>query len=172
MYVKKQLHVETAGLMGAFGPAGGALEQGTSREKPIEGALGGAGGAAAGGAIGTGVGTAAGTAAGGLMTALTGGLAAPLAVAAPAIGGTLGGLAGSSMGADAGGAMLGGKEKSASADMGEVAPLQGDVCEQFLNKHSSTAEAVQEYSEQPVLPPAEGPDKGAKLVTSTQCNTR
>lgn len=161
---KKKLQVETAGLGGAFGPAGGALEEGITREKPIEGAVGGGLGTMAG----SGLGTMAGTAAGGMAAGLTGGLAAPLVPIAGAAGGALGGMAGSGIGGD----MLGGKKKELSLKTllnDDSTEGQPDLCEAFLNKHSSTPEAIQELGKKKqVLPPVEG--NGAQLVTSTACS--
>ena len=58
-----------------------------------------------------------------------------------------------------------------SADVAATSSLEDapDVCEQFLNKHSSTAEATQEFNKKGVLPSLKSEEEG-KFVASTQCS--
>ena len=169
---KKQLRVETAGMAeigGAFVPgiggAGGAVAD--RPDKPVEAAIGGGVGSLAGAAVGAPVGTAAGTAAGGLLGMLGGPLApvtAPIGAAlGSGLGTTIGAGLGAGIGAGAGKDILAGQKKGQMAGADEFeAP---DPIESFLNKHTSTAEAVQEKE---VLPSV-NENKG-KFVASTACS--
>jgi phage tail tape-measure protein len=155
---RKKLQVETAGLgesavdlMGYLSPEAGALSQASKHKNKVEAGIGGYGGSLAG----AGAGAAAG--------ALTGPLA-PIAV--PALS-----MAGRKMGGDIGGDILGGgKDPALAASDNFEKP---DICEEFLNQHSSSHEAFQEiasFGKKKVLPSGVDGSGEGKLVTSTACN--
>jgi len=159
---KKKLQVETAGILETIDPVSGGIAGGvmdprakTIGDKAMKSAANVAGGLG-GMAIGTGLGT---------------------AVAGP-FGGVIGGAAGKWMGSDALRGVVGNTDenKMTASDLNEVTPevVQDPkaVCEEFLNKHSSSAEAAEEFNDTPAhVLPSTNENKG-KLVTSTACSEK
>jgi len=157
---KKKLQLETAGLYETIdslwgGIAGGVTDPraktiGDKTAKTVANVAGGLGGGTVGATLGAPFG--------------------PLGVGA-------GYLAGKWMGSDALRNVVGNTDENMKVTAGDLnetppAPMQDPkvICEEFLNKHSSSAEAAEEFNDDPahVLPPV-NENKG-KFVASTACS--